>query len=68
MNTSRKNHSGVHWWSILNIDPKKELFLFDSEGFEGFKVFILSDDKNIIDKILYNVKQCEKKIKKCSNN
>ena len=62
MNTSRKNHPGVHWWSISNIDPKKELFLFNSEGFEGFKVFKLSDDKYIIDKkVLYNVKQFEKK-------
>ena len=34
MNTTRKNHKGVHWWSILNLDPKKHLFLFDSEDFE----------------------------------
>ena len=64
MNTSRKNRPGVHWWSILNIDQKKELFLFNSEEFEGFKVFILSDNKGIIDKVLYNVKQFEKKITK----
>ena len=64
MNTSRKNHPGVHWWSILNIDPKKELFLFNSNEFEGFKVFILSDDESILDKVLYNVKQFEKKITK----
>ena len=44
----------IKYWS-------KKRTLFDSEGFEGFKVFILSDDKNIIDKVLYNVKQFEKK-------
>ena len=61
MNTTRKNHKGVHWWSILNLDPKKHLFLFDSEGFEGFKVFILDNDKEIIDKLLYNVQSFGKK-------
>ena len=64
MNTTRKNHKGVHWWSILNIDPKKHLPLFDSEGFEGFKYFILSDDSDIVDKILYNVNNFGKKDKK----
>ena len=61
VNTSRKNKKGVHWWSILNIDPKKELLLFDSYGFIGFKFFILSDDKAIVDKILYNVNNFNKK-------
>ena len=61
MNTARKNHKGVHWWSLLNIDPKKHLFLFDSEGFEGFKIFILENDKSIIDKLLYNVQSFGKK-------
>ena len=64
MNTTRKNHKGVHWWSLLSVDPKKHLFLFDSEGFEGFKVFILSNDKDIIDKLLYNVQSFNKKDKK----
>ena len=44
MNTSRQNKPEVHWWSFLNIDPKNELFLFDSEGFEGLKFFIISDE------------------------
>ena len=64
MNTARKNQKGVHWWSILNLDPKKHLFLFDSEGFEGFKFFILQDDKDIIDKLLYNVQSFGKIDKK----
>ena len=48
MNTSRHNKPGVHWWSFLNIDPKNELFLFDSESFEGFKFFIKSDELQIM--------------------
>ena len=44
MNTSRYNNKpGVHWWSFLSIDSQNELFLFDSEGFEGFEFFIISD-------------------------
>ena len=26
MNTSRRNHHGVHWWRILNTDLKKRTF------------------------------------------
>ena len=51
MNTSRKNEPGVHWWSVLNIDPKNELLLLDSESFEGFEFFILSNDEALIDKL-----------------
>ena len=32
MNTSRKNEPGVHWWRVLNIGPKNELLLLDSES------------------------------------
>ena len=56
MNTDRKNKSGNHWWSFLNMNPKNELLLFDSFGFQGFKVFILSNDVTLIDKLLYGVK------------
>ena len=27
-NTDRSNKNGMHWWSILNISPKSELFFF----------------------------------------
>ena len=61
INTSRHNKPGVHWWSFLNIDPKNKLFLFDSEGFEGFKYFIISDELQIIDKVLYGVNHFNKR-------
>ena len=47
MNTDRSNKSGTHWWSFLDLHPKKETFLFDSFGFEGFKEFIIQDDKKL---------------------
>ena len=37
MNTDRRDKKGTHWWSFLDLHPKKEIFLFDSFGFEGFK-------------------------------
>ena len=35
----------MHWWSFLDLLPKREIFLFDSFGFDGFKEFLLKDDK-----------------------
>ena len=64
MNTARVNTNGVHWWTILNIEPKKHSFLFDSYGFKGFIVFILRDNKQVIDKVLYNFKKKDSHIKK----
>ena len=42
-----KRHTWVE--SFRNIHPKKRIFLFDSFG--------LQDNKNIINKIMYNIKQ-----------
>ena len=61
MNTDRNNRKGEHWWSFLDLHEKKEIFLFDSFGFEGFKEFVLSDDKNILNKILYGLEKFKKK-------
>ena len=42
-NTNRANKPGTHWLSLLNIYPKTELLLFDSEGFQGLKYFIIEN-------------------------
>ena len=71
MNTARVNSKGIHWWSILSIEPKKHIFLFDSYGFKGFIVFILRDNKSVIDKVLYNLQKKDSHIKKkdvCEKN
>ena len=60
-NTDRKNKPGTHWWSFLDIYPKKDLLLFDSFGFTGFKQFIVDNDESIIDKMLFNFKKINKK-------
>ena len=61
MNTDRSDKKGTHWWIFLDLHPKKEIF-FDSFGFEGFKEFIIQDDKKTINKIFYNLMQKIKKL------
>ena len=53
MNTDRSDKKGTHWWSFLELHDKKEIFLFDSFGFEGFKEFVIDNDKNVLNKILF---------------
>ena len=61
MNTDRSNKSVMHWWSFLDLHPKKEIFLLDSFGFEGFKGFIIQNDKKLLNKILFGIENFKKK-------
>ena len=63
-NTDRKNQPGVHWQSFMDINLKINLFLFDSFGIEGFKLFIADNDQDIVNELLYNFKKCESKSNK----
>ena len=56
MNTDRSDSDGTHWWSFLDLHPKKDIFLFDSFGFNGFKKFIIDNDEKLLNKILFNIK------------
>ena len=56
-NTDSSDKPGVHWWSILDIEPKTDIFFFDSFGLDGLKHFIVQDDKPIVDKILVGIKK-----------
>ena len=47
-NTDKENEPGVHWWSFMDIHPKNNLFLFDSFGIEGFKLFIVNNIKTLL--------------------
>ena len=46
-NTDRENKPGMHWWSFLDIYLQKDLLLFDSFGFVGFKLFIIDNDSAV---------------------
>ena len=43
-NSDCSDKDGTHWWSIMVIDPKTDLFFFDSFGVDGLKSFIIQDD------------------------
>ena len=53
-NADKHNEPGTHWWSFMDIHPKKNLLLFDRIGLEGFKFFVVDNDEAIIDELLYN--------------
>lgn len=61
MNADQSDKKGTQWWSFLNLHPKTEIFLFDSFDFEYFKEFILQDDQNVLNKILYGIEKFCKK-------
>ena len=64
MNTDRKGEDGEHWWSLLEITEKKQIFLFDSFGFIGLKDFIIDNDRIILDKFFYGLDKINKNDKK----
>ena len=54
----------THWSSILDIEPKTDIFFFDSYGLDGLKHFIIQDDRKIIDKILIGIDKMDRTDKK----
>ena len=64
MNTDRSDRAGTHWWSFLDLHQKKEIFLFDSFGFEGFKKFIIDNDKKVLNKVLFGLNKYQKSDRK----
>ena len=59
-NTDSSNKPGVHWWSILDIEPKTDIFFFDSFRLDGLNHFIVQDDKQVIERILRGVEKMTK--------
>ena len=52
VNTDAEGKPGIHWWSIVDIEPRNDFFFFFfySFGLEGLKHFIIQDDKKIVRK------------------
>ena len=59
-NTDSDDKKGVHWWSVLNIEPRNDLLFFDSFGLDGLKESIVTDDKKIVEKILVGIEQIDR--------
>ena len=58
-NTAKENEPGTHRRSFLDIQPKNNLFLFDSLGLDGFKIFVVNNQETVINELFYNFKRCE---------
>ena len=56
-NTDASSKQGTRWWSILDIEPKTDIFFFDSFRLDSLKHFIIQDDQKIIEKILFGTKK-----------
>ena len=54
-NMDRYDKQGTHWWSILDLHPKKEVFSFNTFGLKDLKHFIMQGDIKIINQILYGL-------------
>ena len=61
INTNRSDKKGTHWWSFLDLHERKEIFLFDSFGFEGLKKFVIDNDRNVLNKILFGIEKFTKR-------
>ena len=56
-NTDDSSKGGTHWWSILDIELKNDIFFFDSFGLDGLKHFIVQDNQKIVEKILFGTEK-----------
>ena len=63
-NTDDSSKSGTHWWNIFDIEPRNDIFFFDSCKIEALKHFIIQDDKKIVDKILIGIDKMDRSDKK----
>ena len=59
-NTDATDKPGQHWWSILDIEPRTDIFFFNSYGIEGLKHFIIQDDRPIVDNILIGIEKMDR--------
>ena len=59
-NTDSSSKRETHWWRIFYIEPKIDIFFFDSFGLDGLRHFITQDDKKVIEKILFATEKMTK--------
>ena len=63
-NTDSSEKDGTHWWSILRIEPKTDIFFFDSFKLDGLKHFIIQDDRKVIKNFLFGTEKMNRSDKK----
>ena len=60
INIDSSDKGGTRWWSILDMEPKTDIFFFDLFGLDGLNHFIIQDDRKIIGKILFGTEQMKR--------
>ena len=60
-NADNYSKSGTHRWSVLDIEPKADIFFSKSFVVDGLKNFVIQDDKKVIEKILFRTNQMKRK-------
>ena len=56
-NADISDKDGTHWWSIMDIEPKNDLLIFETLSVDGLKSLIKQDGQNVIVKILLGTEQ-----------
>ena len=56
-NADSSDKDGTHWWSIMDIEPKNDLLIFETLSVDGLKSLIKQDGQNVIVKILLGTEQ-----------
>ena len=64
MNTDGSGQEDEHWWSLLELSSKEQIFLFDSFGFIGLKEFIVDNDRKLVDRFFYGLEIINRKDKR----
>ena len=64
MNTDRSGQEGEHWWRVLELSSKEQIFLLDSFGFIGIKEFIVDNDRKLVDRFFYGLEKINRKDKR----
>ena len=59
-NMDDSSKEGMHWWSILDLEPKNDIFFFDSFVLDGLKHFIVQEDHKIVEKLLFGTEKMTK--------
>ena len=63
-NTDSFEKGGMHWWSILDIEPQTDWFFSYLFSVDGLKSFIIQDDKKVIENIPFGTKKLARAVNK----
>ena len=60
VNTDARTSGGQHWFTLIRLQDRGNFFLFDSFGKSGFTEYVVSDDEDLIEKIMKNYNEVQR--------